>query len=84
MQTVIGTSGYTKILIIHHENDCCKVCQPASARQFYEDLETKHKTIKMISGGGSSGGCNGPFHHHGFEGVEDAVVEEIVSWISLL
>ena len=84
MQTVIGTDGYTKILVIHHENDCCKVCQPASAKQFVEDLETKHKKIKMISGGGSSGGCNGPFHYHGFEGVEDAVVEEVVSWISFL
>ena len=36
----------------------------------------------MVSGGGSSGSCHGPFHHHGFEGVEQIVVEGVVSWVT--
>ena len=84
MQRVIGTSVETNILVQHHENDCCKVCQPSSAKQFFEDLEITSKALQMISGGSASGGCNGPFHHHGFEGVEDQVVEKLVSWVESL
>ena len=82
MQEVIGKSASTNILIVHHEDDCCKLCQPFSASQFFDELMIKNKTLKMVSGGGSSGNCNGPFHHHGFEGIENKVVEEIVSWIN--
>ena len=82
MQEVIGNSASTNILIVHHEGDCCKLCQPSGAQQFFNGLITKKKALKMLSGGGSSGNCNGPFHHHGFEGIENKVVDEIVSWIS--
>ena len=84
MQRVIGTSVETNILVQHHENDCCKVCQPFSAKQFFKDLEITSKTLQIISGGSASGGCNGPFHHHGFEGVEDQVVGKLVSWMTSL
>ncbi len=81
MQEVIGLSVATNLLVVHHEEDCCKVCEPASARQFYEKLKIKNKALNMVSGGGSSGSCHGPFHHHGFEGVEQIVVEGVVSWV---
>jgi hypothetical protein len=68
----------------HHENDCCKLCEPSSAKQFFEELNIKNKTLQMISGGGSTGSCNGPLHHHGFEDIEDEAVEKLVSWINSL
>ena len=82
MQEVIGSSVPTNVLVVHHEEDCCKVCEPVSARQFYEELKIKNKALNMVSGGGSSGSCHGPFHHHGFEGVEQIVVEGLVSWVT--
>ena len=81
MQRVIGTDAPTSILVLHHEDDCCKLCQPSSAKQFFEELKIKSKTLAMISGGGSSGSCNGPLHHHGFEGVENQAVDHLVAWI---
>ena len=84
MQKVIGTSALTNILVLHHEDDCCKLCEPSSAKQFFEELKIKTKALKMVSGGGSSGSCNGPLHHHGFEGIEDEAVGKLVSWINSL
>ena len=81
MQEVIGSSSSTRLLVLHHEDDCCKVCQASSAKQFFDELEIKNKELVLLSGGESSGDCHGPFHHHGFEAIEEVAVGRIVSWI---
>lgn len=83
MQEVIGTKPLTPILIIHHENDGCKICEPHSVQDFFDDLETSQKKLSWISGGGSSGSPHGPFHHHGYEDVEHLAVDELIKWASL-
>ena len=82
MQEVIGTEAPTKILVLHHENDSCKVCQPSSAKAFYSDLKLKDKKLILVSGGQATGNPHGPFHHHGFEGVESTAVGHIVDWVT--
>ena len=84
MQTVIGKTAPTNVLVAHHQDDCCKVCQASSAKRFYEELIINTKTLQIFSGGGSTGSCNGPYHHHGFEGIEEEVVENLVKWIKSL
>ena len=82
MQEVIGTKATTKILVLHHKNDGCKVCQPSSAKDFYTDLNIKDKKLMLVSGGQATGNPHGPFHHHGFEGVESVAIGHIIDWIT--
>ena len=82
MQQVIGTKAPTKILVLHHEKDGCKVCEPFSAKAFYSDLNIIEKKLVLVSGGQANGDPHGPFHHHGFEGVESVAVGHIIDWIS--
>ena len=81
MQHVIGTKTETNILVLHHEDDACKICQPSSAEEFYEELETENKKLIFVSGGGASGDPHGPLHHHGFEDVESVAVGHLVDWV---
>ena len=82
MQQIIGTKAPTKILVLHHKNDGCKICQPSSAEAFYNDLDIKDKNLILVSGGQATGNPHGPFHHHGFEGVESTAVGHVIDWIS--
>jgi predicted esterase len=81
MQEVIGTKPETKILIIHHDSDGCKICQPSSAQDFYDNIEGKEKTLLWVSGGQSTGDPHGPFHHHGYEGVENKAINHLINWV---
>jgi len=81
MQEVIGRKPKTKILIIHHESDGCKICQPSSAQDFFNTIEGVEKSLFWVSGGQSSGDPHGPFHHHGYEGVENIAVDYLINWV---
>lgn len=81
MQEVVGTKPATKILIIHHDSDGCKICQPSSAQDFYDNIEGKEKTLLWVSGGESTGDPHGPFHHHGYEGVENKAINHLINWV---
>tara|TARA_B100001142_G_C14273143_1_gene631702 strand:- start:384 stop:647 length:264 start_codon:yes stop_codon:yes gene_type:complete len=76
-------SNYTKITILNLPGVII-LCEPSSAKQFFKELKIKTKTLQIVSGGGFSGSCNSPFHHHGFEDIEDEVVEKLVFWINSL
>ena len=81
MQEVIGRKPKTTILIIHHESDGCKICQPSSAQDFFNTIEGVEKSLFWVSGGQSSGDPHGPFHHHGYEGVENIAVDYLINWV---
>ena len=81
MQEVIGKTPKTKILIIHHDSDGCKICQPSSAQDFFDSMEGKEKSLLWVSGGQSSGDPHGPYHHHGYEGVENIAVDHLINWV---
>ena len=81
MESIIGKKVDSRVLILHHQEDQCKVTWPSSVRKFFEALENVDKTLVFLSGGEPTGRKCGPLHFHGFEGVESAAVTELMDWI---
>lgn len=69
-------------LIVHHENDGCHVTPPEGAQEIKEMLTNAKKVeLKMFSGGSESGrACKGS-SYHGFEDIEENVVNYISQFI---
>ena len=57
------------------------VSDPEEAASFFETIKAPKKKIVMISGGDQTGRECGPFHHHGYEGVEGKAVTAIITWL---
>jgi hypothetical protein len=68
------------VLVVHHEQDPCGVCPPAQLPELMKHLPA-NAVLKTYTGGLSRGGACDPFSHHGFNGIEDAVVGDIATWI---
>ena len=68
------------VLVVHHEQDPCGVCAPAQLPALMKRLPAG-TPLHMFSGGPSRGAPCDPFSHHGFNGIEDRVVEDISGWI---
>ena len=81
MQLIIGESVKVPTLVIHHSDDNCVATPFNYAKKFFEGLKAPSKMFKAYSGGFTSGGECGPFNYHGFEGIEENVVEDMVNWI---
>ena len=81
MQLIIGESIKVPTLVIHHTDDNCIATPFVYAKKFFEGLKAPSKTFKAYSGGYTSGGECGPFNYHGFEGIEEKVVDNMVKWI---
>lgn len=69
------------ILVVHHRLDSCSVSPFLGAREFVDSLDWAQVALHVFDGGGSSGRECGPFHYHGFEGIEDSISETIRDWI---
>ncbi len=69
-------------LIVAHEDDGCHVTPPEGAEEIKEMLTAAAKVeIKMFSGGSESGrACKGS-SYHGFESIEEKVVNYIAGFI---
>lgn len=70
------------VLIAHHVNDACKVTPPGKVEKLKTRL-TNAKPVKvmMFDGGNAHGNpCHGN-HYHGFKGIEETVVKDIMAWI---
>lgn len=70
-------------LVVHHANDACKHCLAYEARGMFGKLRNASpRKFLLIEGGGEPQGppCE-PFHHHGYIGQENEVVDRIAAWI---
>jgi hypothetical protein len=72
------------VLVIHHIRDSCWVCLPRDVPSVLQGLTgTKVKRLAMVDGGADpSGDACGPFHWHGYVGMEREAVQIITSWIN--
>ena len=52
------------------------------AKKFYDKLNTKSKKLLKFTDGTRTGRECGPYHHHGYEGTEEKVANEIAKWIN--
>lgn len=71
------------VLVLHHEYDGCKVCDPRDASLITRGLKNAPvKKAILVAGGANPRGdpCKGS-HWHGFVGMEKEAVEIISNWI---
>jgi pimeloyl-ACP methyl ester carboxylesterase len=71
------------VLMVHHADDACWACRAYEAPAVIKALkQAPARQLQLISGGGPvSGDACEPFHHHGFIGIEEEVIQRITSWI---
>jgi hypothetical protein len=71
------------VLVVHHENDACKLCTPYEAKGIAGGLKNApiKKTVLVHGGGEPSGDSCEPMHYHGYIGMEKEVVGLIAAWI---
>ena len=72
------------VLVVHHEQDACKVCTPYEAKNIADALKNSpFKKTVLISGGADPTGdpCE-PMHYHGYIGKEKEVVDLIATWVT--
>jgi hypothetical protein len=68
------------MLVVHHEQDPCNVCPPALLPELMKRLPPG-TPLHTFSGGRSRGAACDPFSYHGFNGIEERVVDDISNWI---
>lgn len=81
LNEIIGTGIDVPILGIHHGDDECRVTVPSEAEAFFDSLSAPKKKFLFLNGGGNTGRDCGPFHHHGFEGIERQAVNQVLQWL---
>jgi len=77
------SSIHIPVLVVHHEEDGCKVCSPTGVPAILRGLDNAPvKKLIMVRGGDNPSGdpCK-PLHYHGFIGIEKNTVETITQWI---
>jgi hypothetical protein len=72
------------VLVLHHEYDACKVCEPREASLIIRGLKNAPVKKKIFVKGGKdpSGDPCEAMHWHGFIGMEKEAVEIITNWIA--
>lgn len=71
------------VLLMHHAKDACKLCSPNAMPSVLERFTgAQVKKLMMVDGGNSPSGdvCHA-LHWHGFIGMEEEAVQQIVQWI---
>lgn len=70
------------VLVVHHKDDGCRVCPYAAAPGLVAQLAAaKRRELVAFEGGIDRGDPCGAMAHHGFNGIEAAVVGRIAAWI---
>lgn len=72
------------VLVVHHRHDACVVCNPAEVPAIVEGLSASSRKALLWMDGGEprDGDTCGPWHHHGYAGIEDETVAAIARWIA--
>lgn len=71
------------VLVVHHAEDTCRACPPAALPRLMEKLShARRKQLLTINGGADQGDPCEAFAHHGYNGMEQSVVDSIAAWIS--
>jgi hypothetical protein len=70
------------VLVVHHENDGCKVCPFSEIPAMMDKLaRTPKAELISVSGGQSRGDPCEAMAYHGFNGLEADVVAKISRWV---
>ncbi|SCX59586.1 alpha/beta hydrolase [Variovorax sp. EL159] len=70
------------VLVVHHEQDGCRLCPFASVPVLMEKLDNApKKELLSIKGGESRGDACEAMAYHGFNGLDREVVPQIAAWI---
>lgn len=71
------------VLVVHHEQDACKVCTPYEAKKIADGLKNSpiKKTVLITGGVDPTGDPCEALHFHGYIGKEKEVVDLITTWV---
>lgn len=71
------------VLVLHHQQDGCRLCQASWVPELVKRLRASPRSEGIVVNGGASQGdpCEA-YAHHGFNGIEPAVVQRIAAWIA--
>jgi pimeloyl-ACP methyl ester carboxylesterase len=71
------------VLVMHHKQDECKICDPARVPRIIERLKNAPvKKLLLVEGGsGARGNPCEALHWHGYIGMEKEAVDAITGWI---
>lgn len=72
----------TPALVVANEEDRCSVAPPSKAEAIARSMRATHATVLRVSGGvkQSKDDC-GSLTPHGYYGIEDSVVSQILNWM---
>ena len=71
------------VLVVHHEQDACRVCLFRDMPRLMEKLATvPRKELMTLRGGENQGDPCEALAYHGFNGLEAEVVGRITAWIA--
>jgi len=70
------------VLVVHHEKDACPICAYADVPLLFDQLtQSPKKQLLTFSGGETQGDPCQPLAHHGYNGIQPEVVQQISAWI---
>jgi pimeloyl-ACP methyl ester carboxylesterase len=71
------------VLVVHHEQDACRVCLYRDMPRLMEKLSAlPRKELMTLRGGENQGDPCEALAYHGFNGLEAEVVRRIAAWIT--
>ena len=70
------------VLVVHHEEDACPLCSFSQVPELMRKLsQSPRKQLLSFTGGDSQGDPCEAYAHHGYNGIESEVVQQIAGWI---
>jgi hypothetical protein len=70
-------------LVVHHKEDGCEYCKPADLPRLMDKLTAvPRKELLTFEGGKSQGDPCEAMAYHGYNGIEQKVIDAITEWIT--